>query len=129
MLRQKIECKNGRRVTLEIDENADYRVEAKNSLGSLIGRMEFSEDSESGSLKLVWAYLDILNSTWRRQGIGRQMLKEVKSLSGRCVFAETNDGIKREDGSHLTGDAPSFVAQMRVEGIIEPDNSNGYDSC
>jgi hypothetical protein len=43
----------------------------------------------------------------------------VKELSNLPIIANDHDGVRRDDGSHLTGDAPAFVQKMREEGLIE----------
>jgi hypothetical protein len=78
-------------------------------------------------LKLCWAYLDLEDSGYRRQGIGRECLKRVKKFSGLAIVAEDHDGIQRDEGSHLTNDLPSFVAQMRREHVIEGIDGDGAE--
>lgn len=59
-----------------------------------------------------------MGGSYRRQGIGREMLRRMIEMTGMAIFAAENDGQVQEDGSHLTGDAPAFVAEMRREGLI-----------
>lgn len=51
-------------------------------------------------------------------GIGRRCLQFHRELFDESITASNNDGIKCDDGSHLTGDGPGFIAQMRAEGIV-----------
>lgn len=37
---------------------------------------------------------------------------------GYSVFARNNDGIQRDDGSHLTEDAPAFIEAMIKKGLV-----------
>lgn len=113
-------CKDGRQVTICVDDEMDYMTTVNDNAGKEIGRIEFTyiQEDQDDYLKLTWAYLDRLDSTYRFQGIGRECLKLVKELSGLPIVAEDNDGISRSDGSHLTGDAAGFVNRMRVERII-----------
>jgi hypothetical protein len=115
------DCKNGRCVAIAIDDDT-YAVTAYNADRKKIGSLEFAEiEYETGPcLKLVWGYLDELGDEYKRQGIGRQCIKLVKERYGLPIVAEDNDGIEKSDGSHLTGDAPAFIAQMRCEGLITP---------
>ena len=74
------ECKNGKRVCIEIDEDDDYKARVRALDGKEIGRLEFREidDGRNTFLKLSWAYLD---KAFRRQGIGRECLRLVSDPS------------------------------------------------
>lgn len=125
MIDTTFECRNGRIVTIMIDDENDFCAAVFDELGANLGTMNFSEDD--GRLKLVWAYLDQSDPAWCRQGIGREILHQVKECSGFQILASDNDGMKHDDGSHLTGDAPAFVAKMRDEGLILPGSFDGPD--
>ena len=58
-------------------------------------------------------------------GIGRRCLQLHKEIFDSPLSAGTNNGTTSEDGSHLTGDGPGFIAKMRREGIVVSDDS--YD--
>lgn len=59
-------------------------------------------------------------------GLGRAALEFFKEYTGAEVFAREYDGQVRDDGSHLTEDAPGFVAKMIDEGILL-DNSGDFN--
>jgi len=90
--------------------------------GSEIGGLRFREievDSRVANiLRLTWAYLDGMDGSYVRQGIGRRCLELVREISGLEIVAADVDGQRHDDGSHLTGDAPGFVARMRQDGLI-----------
>lgn len=113
-------CKDGRQVTIEVDDAHDYSATVQDPEGRLIGKLEFHliDDGTGDYLKLCWAYLDTLDESYRFQGIGRECLKRVIKFSGLPIVAESHDGISQDDGSQLTGDAPAFVERMRSEGLI-----------
>ncbi len=113
-------CKDSREVTIKIDDEMDYKATVADRDGKEIGRIEFRqiEDCNGDYLKMCWAYLDLLDPSYRCQGIGRECLKQVGELSGLPIVAEVHDGIHQDDGSHLTGDAPAFIERMRSEGLI-----------
>jgi GNAT superfamily N-acetyltransferase len=115
----KYECRDGRSVSIEIDDDT-YEAIAYTVDGREIGRLRFREISDDNGcyLKLVWAYLDKL-ADYKGQGIGRECLRVVRDRYSLPITAEDHDGIRQDDGSHLTGDAPGFVAKMREEGLIE----------
>lgn len=120
MSQSKFTCKDGRQVTIHVDEDLDYEATVHDLEGRLIGKLEFRvvDNGYSEYLKLCWAYLDQLDKSYRFQGIGRECLKRVIELSGLPIVAQSHDRIRQDDGSHLTGDAPTFVERMRSEGLI-----------
>ena len=113
-------CKDGREVRISIDDESDFLTTVRDGDGREIGRFEFDWiDGLNGDyLKLRWAYLDLIDSSYLRQGIGRECLTRVKEFSDLAIVTEDHDGVQREDGSHLTNDAPGFVARMRREHLI-----------
>lgn len=52
------------------------------------------------------------------QGIGRECMRILSQDYGYTVVASRDDGIRRDDGSHLTGDAPGFFQKMVSEGLV-----------
>jgi len=116
MPRHNFTCKDGRKVSIEIDEET-YAADVTSDDGADIGRMEFAED-DRGLLKVVWANLDKQKRSYVRQGIGRECLRLLKKAYNKSITASENDGLRSGDGSHLTGDAPGFVQKMREEGLI-----------
>ena len=54
----------------------------------------------------------------RRQGLGRRCLQLHKEVFNASITAGEAHGFRRDDGSHLTGDGPGFIAKMRAEGIV-----------
>jgi hypothetical protein len=108
-------CKSGKKVLIEIDDST-YTASVFDTDRRQIGKLEF--DERHGALKLTWAYLDWLGSEYVHQGIGRRCVEIVKKRFGFQIIAEDDDGIEKDDGSHLTGNAPAFVTQMREEGRI-----------
>ncbi len=107
---------NGSTIIIEVSSD---RIEVRTDTGSSIGHIDLTE-TEDGFHYITYMFLNGENKRYLRQGIGRQALKFFKESIGTKVYAAENDGHTREDGSHLTGDAPAFVSQMRDEGIIEP---------
>jgi hypothetical protein len=110
-------CRNGEEVTIEFDDTS-YTARAFDVHRQEVGRFEFDEH-DGPVLKLVWAYLDRVDKKYKRQGIGCRILQIAKERYGMPIVAEDNDGLRKDDGSHLTGDAPGFVSQMRRRGLIE----------
>ena len=52
------------------------------------------------------------------EGVGRQCLKLHKEMFDAPLTAGSSHSGKQDDGSHLTGDGPSFIEKMRKEGIV-----------
>lgn len=125
MMETQFQCHNGRTVTIKIDDEDGFRTNVFDENHNNLGRFEFNE--VDNSLRLVWAHLNLTDNTWRRQGIGRRILQEVQEFSGFFITASDDDGMQHDDGSHLTGDAPAFVAKMREEGLIQPGFNDSWD--
>jgi len=111
---------DGRKVIVTIDDFFS-RIDVKTPDGIEIGEFEFmlSSDDFTQWYYITRMYLDLSGDSYKRKGIGRKCLQFFKELTGCPIFASENDGIRKDDGSHLTEDAPSFVAKMREEGIID----------
>jgi hypothetical protein len=113
-----IQISNGETVTLKIDDY-ENTVTALNSSNQEIGSLEFSYDEDFDKHKLKWMHLDKLGDKYKRMGIGTAAILFYKDFFNCLVYAEYNDGIQKDDGSHLTQDAPVFVDKLRNQGIIE----------
>ena len=122
-------CKDGRVVRIYVDDEMEFLTTVRDSDGREIGRFEFRwiDNLYCDYLKLCWAHLDLVDSSYRFQGIGRECLRQVKEFSGFAIVAEDHDGIQRDDGSHLTGDAPGFVERMRAEHLIAGSDGDEAD--
>ena len=119
-MNNKFKCKNGETVLLTFDDTA-LSVEVTDPNNVPLGGMKFSEvdyGNNDCARKVIWCFLDEEDRMWCRQGIGREILRFVHDAYGLPTVAAENDGMRQDDGSHLTGDAPAFVAQMIVEGLI-----------
>lgn len=115
------QLKDGRSVNINVDD-FDYAVKVTvNPTGETVGSMNFKviEISPGNEiLLLTHAFLDEAGRTYLGKGIGRCCLQQVADISGLSICASNHDGMKHDDGSHLTGDGLGFVAKMRKEGLI-----------
>jgi hypothetical protein len=109
---------------VDLEANDDFTcIVARNGEGREIGRIEFhliegAAPFSEEILHLKWAYLDKLGAQYTRRGIGREIVRMASEGTGLRVHATENDGQTRDDGSHLTQDAPAFVESMMDEGLI-----------
>ena len=115
---------NGRVIKIRIDDDSEI-VYLEN--GEVIGNYEdfvFIEDEfDSSKYLLARMYVPITG-----QGLGRATIEFFSDYYDATIWARSNDGIVREDGSHLTEDAPGFVTKMIEEGlIIDNELDNSYD--
>lgn len=112
---------DGTLVTLEVDEEFT-QVTAFNADRREIGQLRFrliEGDHFTQYYKLIWAFLDRLDPQYTHQGLGRAALQFWRKCSGEMAAAvERHTGIPNEEGSELTGDAPTFVARMVDEGLL-----------
>ncbi|MCY4002368.1 MAG: hypothetical protein OXF33_01455 [Rhodospirillales bacterium] len=123
MISSTYQLNDGRSVIISVDQ-LDYGITVTaDPAGKSIGFMTFRsiEMPSTGPdhLHLTQAFLDTSDRSYLRKGIGRRCLELVREISGLSITASEHDGLPREDGSHLTGDAPGFVDKMRAEGLIE----------
>ena len=120
---RKYRLNGGRFITIDVSDDSELVV--KDHKNNEIGKIKFSyrdEDFPGGSpyYHITWMYLNSKDSSYLHKGIGREALTFFKEVYGLPITASDDDGLKKDDGSHLTGNAPFFVAKMRDEGMIEP---------
>ena len=113
------ELSDSDRISISIDDSLE-EITVKTLSGKDIGKIKFLINLDYEIYcKLAWMFLDSSNGTYLHRGIGRTALQFYKDYSGYKIYAEDNDGIKKDDGSHLTGVGTHFVNTLRYEGIIE----------
>lgn len=114
-LKRKYLLNNGVEVLLEKDDYNEYvyiyRMPEKEKIGEF--EFKFYDDYGDKSLHLTRMFSGIPG-----QGIGQEILEWIIESSGAAIYVTQDDGIPRDDGSHLTGDAPIFVDNMRKKGLI-----------
>ena len=116
---RKLKLNDGRVVQLVLNDALEW-LQVNDEQGGKIGQINFHkiEMEDDYHYKIVWMYLDLKDASYKRKGIGRAALQFFKERADSYLVAEGNDGMRRDDGSHLTGDAPAFVAAMVKEGLI-----------
>lgn len=115
-LTQRCKLSDGRLVDIEID-NAGLKITVAVVNGPKLGSIEL-KNTGSGHYYLTRMYLDQDGGAFKKCGIGRQALKFHNESFGCLFTAAPNDGHRREDDSHLTGDARGFIEKMRDEGLV-----------
>lgn len=104
------------------DEQTEITI--NNMQGNQIGEFEFKELDFGNGYKLMRMYSNELKET----GIGSAILEYFREVVGSPIYVSSIDGITRDDGSHLTEDAPSFVSHMIAVGLIDGyENSHLYN--
>lgn len=121
--------KDGRTVLIAIDDFGE-EILVTDAQGKEIGSIELSliESDHSDHYRIVSMFLDKDGGGYLRQGIGRESLKQHIAIFNTSIIAADDDGIRKNDGSHLTGDAPGFINQMREEGLVYPLLSGNDDA-
>lgn len=105
-------------VHIEID---DAKCTIKDAAGSKIGNIDFNWIEEvDGSLYLLLtnAYIEGAGGIYQGHGVGTKCVELVGENYDVAIVARAHDGIERSDGSHLTGNAPSWVAGMHEKGLL-----------
>jgi hypothetical protein len=113
--------KNGVQITMHLTEEWD-RISFSQNGNTLDGEFLFDdvyENQQSFLLKRLYS-----PNNFKRMGLGEEVLRFFKSeTSNAIIWTRENDGVTRDDGSHLTENAPCFVKKMQRKGLIaEWDN-------
>lgn len=85
--------------------------------GRNIGGIRFDFVDDHQAIHVTWMFLDRLDG-YKRCGIGTDLIEWIKEETGLHVFFSSDDGHKKGDGSHLTGDAPAFVESLKRKKIV-----------
>lgn len=109
-------------IKLEITDEWDEII-FRDKNGKKFGGFEFKELEEGGH-KLMRMYTE----PFKEEGIGRAALQFFKDYTNSEIYTSSPTGSVRDDGSHLTEDAPGFVQKMIKEGLIEGyETTSNYD--
>jgi hypothetical protein len=130
------ELSDGRKISIELEDDGRL-ITVRTSEQEKIGHFELKalheEDIDEDdyyareeAYKLMWMGLEKLG-TYKHQGIGTACIQFHKDYYGAPIYASPNDGQTRDDGSHLVGDGPYFVAKMVKLGLIEDNDERDED--
>jgi hypothetical protein len=83
-----------------------------------IGNCDYDQD-ESNNALITNIHLDGPNGSRRyvKKGLGEALIRRIKENHGLNPCFREDDGIRRDDGSHLTQDAPGFARAMIRKGL------------
>lgn len=107
---------NNKRVITIIYDEFDTSFSFKENGRKIGDEFRFIDEFEEGEKYL----LARMYSPIPKSGLGQAALEFFIDLTGAIIYTRPNDGITRDDGSHLTEDAPFFVGKMQKKGLIEP---------
>lgn len=119
-LQRDYKIQDERVITLKLEE--DYsQISFFDSAGEQLGLdMDFvftESETKNDMYLLSRMFVPIRNS-----GLGRAALEFFIDKTDATIYARSHDGLVRDDGSHLTEDAPAFVTKMQEEGLIQDEN-------
>lgn len=114
-----------RRLTLDSGEIVELRFEddsvAIYAHQNEVGRLSFRAyevpmfgDYEETCYQLTHAFIEGDEGKYKYQGIGTEAFRFFRECTGASVTFSEDDGLQKNDGSHLTGDAPRFVAKLKA---------------
>jgi hypothetical protein len=111
---------NGRIITLIYDE-MDCSISFEENRKKIGDEFRFiDEDIDEDDYGSGERYLLArMYSPIKKSGLGRAAIEFFIDMTGAEIYTRPHDGIVRNDGSHLTEDAPFFVSKMQEEGLIE----------
>ncbi len=111
-----ITLKNNQQIILRLSEEWDEITFYTLNGVKLFGEFEFTKsDFNDERFHLRRMYVP-----YKQQGIGEQAIRFFVEITDGVIWTHANDGIVRDDGSHLTEDAPIFVGKMQNKNLIEP---------
>lgn len=119
---------NGKIITIRINDDSEISyIENGIEIGKYEDFVFIEDEFDSSKYLLARMYVPI-----KGQGLGRATIEFFTEYFDATIWARNNDGIEREDGSHLTEDAPSFVDKMIEEGLLidnqdKADFDNDYE--
>ena len=112
-----------RRLTLTSGATLDLRFE----IGGVgiyvknveVGRLSFRHYETDGFgnetidvCRLTHAFLEGGDGIYKRHGVGTEAVRFYLQSTDCQLELPENDGIRKEDGSHLVKDGPAFVASL-----------------
>jgi hypothetical protein len=116
-MKRQYKLDSGKIITLKIDEELEevtFWDVNNNQLGNDRDFLFIEDEDRENRFLLGRMYVPIKNN-----GLGRAAVEFFKEYTDSEIYARENDGITRDDGSHLTEDAPGFVHKLQEEGLIE----------
>ncbi|SDF26979.1 hypothetical protein [Dyella sp. 333MFSha] len=117
-------------LTLTTGERIELRLEREsvrvvNSQEEEIGHFEFAGAEGPGgdmTWRLINMFLEGKGGAYKRQGIGSRAVRFfLWANSGDDFEITENEGIRKDDGSHLTEDGPAFMkhlATLKADGKL-----------
>ena len=111
-------------ITLKLEDDFSMITFFDSSDNKLDGEFLFFDEIENGESYLLGRMYAPKN--YKKSGLGRAALEFFIQYTGAEVYARPNDGMVRDDGSHLTEDAPGFVHKMIQAGFLK-DQMNGFN--
>ena len=121
-MKKQVTMANGRQIEMQLSDEFDEITFWENGV-QLDGEFEFEVDEFNDSQFL----LKRMYSPIQNQGLGKEALEFFIEETCGTIWTRSNDGQQRDDGSHLTGDAPTFVSCMQKRGLIEDREIGMYD--
>jgi hypothetical protein len=111
-----ITLRNGVSISMHLTEEWD-RISFSQNGQKLDGEFLF-DDTHGNQSSFLLKRLCSPNA-FMRLGLGEEVLEFFKSETNKAlIWTRENDGITRDDGSHLTDNAPSFIGKMKKLGLI-----------
>lgn len=121
-MNETVKLGSGRTIEMRISDDFDEITFWENG-EQLDGEFHLEAD-EYNDAKFL---LKRMYSPIKNQGLGKAALKFFIEVTDGVIWTRQDDGQVRDDGSHLTEDAPTFVKAMQKHGLIEQWDMGMYD--
>ncbi|MUV15158.1 hypothetical protein [Noviluteimonas gilva] len=106
---------NGDEIELVFEGDCVYAYAGGNEVGEFHFNcydQPYQHSSETFA-RLTHAFLEGNNGRYMRQGVGTEAIRFFLRSTGYILELPEDDGIKKDDGSHLVQDGPAFVNSLR----------------
>jgi hypothetical protein len=106
----------GETIVMQISDDHTH-IEIWEHGGKPIGEVALSDCDDF--LLITCVAVDKQGPRFMHRGLASEALRFHKAYCQSTLCARENDGIEREDGSHLVGFSVGLMAKLRAEGIVE----------
>jgi ribosomal protein S18 acetylase RimI-like enzyme len=113
-------ARDGNLYLLEIELDGGEIVVSRGIKEKGVIRLDYREGDPARGQPDTFHITHLALDNCKRLGIGRACLLFHQEHYGCPLTAGYADRGQAEDGSHLTGDRPGFIAAMRAQGIVLP---------
>jgi hypothetical protein len=118
--RRRLILTSGEIVELRLEDDSVAAYAQDNEIRRLCFRayrMAVSKHHDETYYHLTSAFIEGGGGKYKYRGIGTEAFRFFREYTSAKVTFSENDGLRKDDGSHLTGDGVRFVTKLK--GMME----------